>query len=618
MTDAPGAVPPPPASPPPAPPPPPASPPPPSSAAGGATPVVATSGLSMTFPGQRALVDVALSIAQGEIHALLGQNGSGKSTLIKILAGVYTPDPGGLVLVDGEPLPLGSPRESHRRGLRFVHQALGIIEELTAVENIALGFGYRKGRGRKINWRSQRDKTRALLDRINVTFDIDCPVAELRPVDRSAVAIARALEDDEGSPRLLVLDEPTAALPPAEVEALFSLVRQARDAGTSIVYVSHRLDEVLELADRASVLRDGVLEGTRPMAELGKSGLIDMILGVAPAEPGEPGSVTLAGVEAATLLSAGPAGQRSPGERPAGERPAGGQPAPGQPAGGQSVEGRPAPGQPAESAAAGAATVPVAERPVALRVRGLVGTRLDNVDFDVREGEVLGVAGLTGSGREELATALVGASPSLVRLEAGDRTVENPNPQRAKQLGVVLVLPNRAAGAAAKELTVRENLVLPAQRRYSRRTRVHKRLELADVARWLDALDVRPRDPERAYALLSGGNQQKVIFGKWLNLDPRVMVLEDPTSGVDIGARRVIYELIREAAATGKAFVLCSSDVDDLAAVCDRVVVLRDGRCAAELAGDEINDSRLTFEMLAAEAAPVGGPDTGGRDTEVA
>lgn len=522
------------------------------------TPVVQIRTISKTFPGQIALDRVDLDVAHGEIHALLGQNGSGKSTLIKILAGVYQPDPGGTVTVGDTPLSLGSPRDSHRLGLRFVHQALGIIEELTAVENIALGFGYRHGRSRMIDWRSQRRKTKALLERIHVSFDIECPVSALRPVDRSAVAIARALDDDEGAPRLLVLDEPTAALPPTEVEALFALVRDARDAGTSIMYVSHRLDEILELADRASVLRDGVMEGTRRVSELGHSGLVDMILGTT--APPEVTTLSLETVEEADLLTV---------ETPL----------------------------PEEAAAA--------DRLVALRVRGLAGTRLDGIDFDLAEGEILGIAGLTGSGREELATAMVGASPSAVRLENGNgRAVDNPTPQQAKGLGVVLVLPNRASGAAVKEFTVHENIALPAQRRYSRRGVVNHRLELADVRRWLEALDIRPRDPERAYALLSGGNQQKVIFAKWLNLDPAVLVLDDPTSGVDIGARRVIYQLIRETAAAGKAFVVCSSDVDDLVAVCDRIMVLRHGRCAVELAGDDISDARLNREVVSVESEP--------------
>ena len=201
--------------------------------------------LSKTFAGQRALADVAMTVLPGEIHALLGQNGSGKSTLIKVLAGVYTPDPGSQITVYGDELRPGLPRESRRLGLQFVHQALGIIGQLTAVENVALGFGYRRRGGVFIDWPAQRRKTKRLLQKLSVDFDIDCPVSILRPVDRAAIAIARALDDDESDVRVLVLDEPTAALPPHEVDLLFGLVRQASEAGTSVIYVSHRLERDL-------------------------------------------------------------------------------------------------------------------------------------------------------------------------------------------------------------------------------------------------------------------------------------------------------------------------------------------------------------------------------------
>jgi ribose transport system ATP-binding protein len=520
-------------------------------------PVLQTRSLSKTFPGQQALVDVDFAVAPSEIHALLGENGSGKSTLIKILAGIYTADPGSTVLVAGRELPLGSPRDSHEFGLRFVHQALGIIDELTAVENIALGFGYRRGRARTIDWRAQRRKTKDLLSRIDADFDIELPAIHLRPVDRTAIAIARALDDDLGQPQLLVLDEPTAALPPHEVEALFALVRQARDQGTSVIYVSHRIDEILQLADRASVLRDGVLEGTEVVQSVGRERLIELIVGgEAPSTP------------------------RSEPERAS----------------------SPAP-QP---------TRPTT-RP-ALAVRGLSGQRLDAVEFDLAHGEILGVAGLTGSGREELATALVGASPATGRL--GDdqgRWIEDPTPRRAQAFGVVLVLPNRSAGAAAGELSIRENVVVPAQRRYGRAGFVSKRRERKDAWKWIDALDVRPRDPERAYALLSGGNQQKVVFAKWLNVNPRVMVLDDPTSGVDVGARQVIYDLIRSRAAEGVGFVVCSSDAEDLVAVCDRVLVLDDGRICHELVGAQITEASLATAMVSGhDPAGASAPDSVG------
>jgi ribose transport system ATP-binding protein len=503
-----------------------------------AVPAVEILGLSKTFPGQLALADVDMSVLPAEIHALLGQNGSGKSTLIKVLAGIYTPDPGATIRVYGAVLPAGLPRESRRLGLQFVHQALGIIGELTAVENIALGFGYRRHGGRFIDWKAQRAKTERLLAKLSVEFDINCPVSVLRPVDRTAVAIARALDDDDGGGRVLVLDEPTAALPPHEVDLLFSLVRQARSSGTSVIYVSHRLHEIFELASRATVLRDGVSLGTVAVRDLDHASLAQMIIG----EALKPAAVDK-GIQRAS-----------------------------------------APASPE----------------IALRVEDLVSLRLDGVSFSVRVGEVVGVAGLTGSGREELAGALVGERPAKLVLHnrAGQRLVD-PTPRQAKAHGLVLVLPNRAAGAAAKDLTVAENIALPSLGRYRRFGFVRKSNAQRDTQRWIKELDIRPRDPDRAYSLMSGGNQQKVIFGKWLNTSPDVMIIDDPTSGVDIGARNAIYDLIRQQADQGMSFVVCSSDLDDLIAVCDRVLVLNRGRIADELQGSDIEESRLLMATLA-------------------
>jgi len=497
---------------------------------------VEVDGLSKTFPGQRALNDVSLDVRRGEIHALLGQNGSGKSTLIKILAGLYSPDPGCSISICGEVLPLGSPRDSHRLGLRFVHQALGIIEELTAVENIALGFGYRHRRVRLIDWRSQRVKTRELLAQLSLDFDIDCPVSELRAVDRTAIAMARALDEDGFPSRVLVLDEPTAALPPAEVDALFSLVRRAREGGTSVIYVSHRLDEIFALADRTTVLRDGFVQGTVPIEDIDRQSLVRMIVGEGHADA------------ASTIDTRAQASS---------------------------------------------------DDDVALKVTGLVGKVLAGVEFSVAKGEILGIAGLTGSGREEFAGCLVGQRPGGAVLEdAEGRLARDPTPRMAKDMGVVLVLPNRSQGAAAAEMTVRENLTLPHMRQYTNKGLIRKAKELRDTVSWIDALDIRPREPERAFALLSGGNQQKVVFGKWLNLSPRVLILDDPTSGVDVGARSVIYDLVRNQAARGMAVIVCSSDIDDLLAVCTRVIVLSEGSIVDELRDSAIDEVSVLMAMI--------------------
>jgi ribose transport system ATP-binding protein len=499
---------------------------------------VAITHLSKTFPGQRALIDVDFTVRPAEVHALLGQNGSGKSTLIRILAGIYKPDPGAEIVVGGEHLKLGSPRDSRRLGLRFVHQTLGIIGELTAVENVALGTGYLRVGRHFVDWRGQRAKTRRLLALLGVDFDIECPVNTLRPVDRSAIAIARALDTESEVSRVLVLDEPTAALPLSEVDALFSLVEQARNAGTSVIYVTHRLQEVERLADRATVLRDGRVRGVAGIGGIDRDTMVKLIVG---------GELAASLPDHLTTLKA------------------------------------------------------VDKRPVALEIQGLASRRIHSIDVILRQGEILGVTGLTGSGREEMARALVGAIPSRVRLLTKDNVaIVDPSPRQAMRRGVCLVLPSGVPGAGSHDLTVRENITLPEMRRYSRAGFIRYRDE-TDVARhWIKALDIRPNDPERAMRLLSGGNQQKVVFSKWLGLRPDVLILDEPTSGVDVGARETIYELIRGEAASGKAFIVCSSDTEDLLAVCTRVLVLDSGMIKAELAGADVGESRIVKEMMGA------------------
>jgi ribose transport system ATP-binding protein len=493
-----------------------------------ARPLIQIEHLSKTFPGQRALKDVSFEIDRAEIHALVGENGSGKSTLIKCLSGFHDPDPGSSILIDGEPLEVSSAEDARRRGLRFVHQDLGLIAELTATENVGLVSGFATSGSVKIAWPAQRRLTRELLARIGVEMDVDCPVSELRAVERSALAIARALDDTHGAISLLILDEPTAALPPAECDALFAVLREVLAKGVSILYVSHRLDEILNLAARVTVLRDGAYQGTFPATGMDRGRLAELIVGSA-------------------------------------------------------VE---------ETAAQAPRPAPDAE-PV-LSVRRLRSDPLAGVDFDVFPGEVLGIAGLSGSGRETLAAAVCGAIPAAMEMTvAGQPCPEEMDPVAAQRLGLALVLPNRHVAAAIPNFSIGENMTLGRLPEFSQGGRLRKRRERTAVKEWIERLDVRPADPDRLYGMLSGGNQQKVLLAKWFGIDPRVIFMDDPTSGVDIGARHAIYDVVREYAKTGAGFVVCSSDMEDFVGVCDRVVVLVGGRVAEELYGDGVNEREL-------------------------
>ena len=510
-------------------------------AVGSPGPLVSIEHLSKTFPGQRALADVSFDIGRSEIHALVGENGSGKSTLIKILAGFHLPDPGGRVLIDGDPLHFGSAADARRRGLRFVHQDLGLIGELTAAENVGLVTGFATSASR-IDRRAQRQLTQKLLARIGVEFDLERPVGELRAVERSALAIARSLDDSSGQISLLVLDEPTSALPPTECEALFSVLHKVREGGVSILYVSHRLDEVLSLASQVTVLRDGKCQGTISTSGVDRGRLARLIVG-----------------------------------------------------------------EELELSTAQSAPVTRREQPV-LEVRDLRCPPITGVDFDVHPGEVLGIAGLSGSGREILAGAVCGALPATVHLGvAGEQVAAEPmSSQLALRLGLALILPNRHPGAAIPNFTISENITLGWVSEFARVGRVDRSRERAAVREWIQRLDIRPPDPDRQYALLSGGNQQKVLMAKWFGLDPRVVFMEDPTSGVDIGARNAIYDLIRMYAQAGTGFVICSSDTEDLVSVCDRVLALVDGKIVEELHGTAISESEV-LRAISGSVQPVSG-----------
>jgi ribose transport system ATP-binding protein len=502
-------------------------------------PVVSLRHVSKTFPGQRALSDVTLDLHAGEIHALLGVNGSGKSTLIKILDGFHEADDGSEIVMedpDGEPLQV-----------RCVHQGLGLVDGLNAMDNVGLRAGYRHGPLGWISWKQQREATRALLDRFE-GFDVslDNRLGEADPFHRTQVAIAGVLADWDGS-GLLILDEPTAALPKPEVDRLFRLVRSVRDAGIAVLYVSHRLNEIFEIADRITVLREGRLVATRRIDEVDHDGLVGLMLA---------------------------------------EEPRTGSSADGDPA----ADGTPVPERPAHGA-------------FALAVRGLRTPELESVSFEVAEGEVLGVAGLLGSGREELPYALIGARAVYggeVLVGGTSVPASELNPRRAKRMGIAFVPANRGEEAIIGGFGVARNITLPWLSRFRQWTAVRMSDESRSARSWVDELGIVPRDPAAAIEILSGGNQQKAIVARALGLDPKVLVLAAPTAGVDIGAKGLIYERVRIEAARGRGVLVASSDLMDFTEICSRVLVLSDGQFVDELRGEQISEDSIQRAMFRA------------------
>jgi ribose transport system ATP-binding protein len=493
--------------------------------------LLTVTGLSKTFPGLRALDAVTFAVHSGEIVALVGQNGSGKSTLVKVLTGIYEPDPGGRMIVGGPAAALAAHGASAL--IHVIHQDLGLVPQLNTVENLDLSRRHGARAALPTRPRDEARHARELLARFDAAFDVTVPVGTLAPAERTIVAIARALDGWEHPQGLLILDEPTAALHTDEVERLFTAVRRVAARGAGVIFVSHRLDEVMHLADRVVVLRDGRLVADTPVSRLDHGELVRLIVGSA-------------------LVEASPRPCRDPGR-------------------------------------------------LALSVRGLGGGRVRDLDLDVRAGEVVGVSGILGSGREHVAGLLSGALPrSHGDVAVAGAALAPSDPPAAISAGVAYVPADRRADGVVMTMRVRENMTLPNLRRLRRHLGwLDTAAERREVVEWVERVALRPADPERSMELFSGGNQQKVVLAKWLRNNPRVLLLDEPTQGVDVGAKQAIYQLVHAAADGGAAVLIASSDTGELASVCDRVLVMRDGAVRAEIKGGELTEERLVLESLA-------------------
>lgn len=496
-------------------------------------PVLRVAALSKRFGGTQALKDVDLEVAPGEIHALIGPNGSGKSTLIKILAGYHHAEPGAVAELDGEPFDLGHVTASRHDRLRFVHQELGLVGELSAIDNLALSHGFARTAFGNIRWREMERRTTALVERFGLGIDVRRPLATATPVQRTVVAIAAALHGWEGRRGVLVLDEPTAVLPPGEVARLFDIVREVRDAGASVLYISHRMDEIFALADRVTVIRGGRRIATRPVAELTPRSLAELMAGEEmdtdhrPALPSGPAAPVLEVRD----LWAGPL-------RGVGFDLAGG------------------------------------ER---LGITGLVGSGHEIVPYAVcgaHGGPVRGRLRLPD--HSERWTEARDAGGLGLPLVPADRAGE----------GVI------GGFSVGENLTLP---LLERMRARSGRLRRRRESALADD--WIRRVGVRTAGRGARITTLSGGNQQKVVMARCLAQHPPVLAMCEPTAGVDIATRLQLYDLIERQAGAGMGVIVSSSDTQDLLALCTRVLVVRDGRIAREISGREVTESALVHAM---------------------
>ncbi|MFC4335511.1 sugar ABC transporter ATP-binding protein [Salininema proteolyticum] len=500
-------------------------------------PIIRMKGVSKSFTGVAALDGVDLTLRAGEVHALMGENGAGKSTLVKALTGVHRPD-SGTVELDGRPVSFHHPREAQEAGIATVYQEVNLTENLTVAENLFAGREPRLGPF--IRFRAMRKRAEEALARVGLDLDVTAPLSTLSIAVQQLVAIARAVDMDA---KVLVLDEPTSSLDQDEVRRLLDTMRRLADDGTALVFISHFLDQVYDVCDRMTVLRNGTLVGEWPTADLPEADLIGRMLGRE--------STSLAGLE-----------ERRREREPRDE---------------------------------------VLLSATALGRKGAV----EPFTVDLRRGEVLGLAGLLGSGRTETARLLAGADPADAGTLAVDgRTRRGHNPRNAIAAGIAYCSENRKTEGLLPDLTVAENITvaLQASLGWARPIPAEKRRTV--VADLVERLDIRPADPDMPVRNLSGGNQQKVLLARWLLTEPRLLILDEPTRGIDIGAKADIQNLVAELSGQGMSVVFISAELDEVVRLSDRIGVLKDRRMIDILDNTPQTTASTIVDTIAGGARP--------------
>lgn len=499
-------------------------------------PALQVKNLSKRFGGAVALDTVSLNVARGEVHGLLGSNGSGKSTLIKVLAGFHDPEPGAEIQLYDQPLSLPvSGAEARALGLAFVHQQLGLIPSLSAAENLYLGtLATEADWG--LNWGKLHASAADTFSRFGLTLDPRIEVGALSPVEQALLAIVRASEDIRAAtedhadrPGVLILDEPTPFLPRAGVVQLFDLVRRCTETGASVIFVSHDVDEVREITDRATILRDGHLIDTVDTAKTTHDAFVARIIG------------------------------RS-------------------------------------LARYGAKTRPVAAREALLTVEGLSATGLGPIDFTQQEGEILGLTGLIGSGSDTVPAAIYGAredAAGQLTLNGQHMDVATITPQSALAERIAYLPADRLGAAGVGSLSIGDNIGLPVLEHLRSAFGLTASAINAHAAGLAAQIEVKPNIPEMPLMSLSGGNAQKVVMAKWLQIEPRLFLLDEPTQGVDVGARQAIWTALDAATETGAGVLVSTTDYDQLATICHRVLIFARGQIVAELSGSQLSKDTI-------------------------
>ena len=493
-------------------------------------PILTLEGIHKQYPGVKALDNIDLSLERGEVRALLGKNGAGKSTIVKILSGAVQPD-SGVIRIDGHPVSFHSPPDAFAKGIATVYQEMSLVPGLTVAENILLGRWPRRSvLGLQFIARKEiNGLAEAALDQLQVKIDLNQKVARLNVAQQQLVEIAKAISFD---PKVMILDEPTSALPAEEVAVLHQVVRGLAAQGRAIIYVTHRLQEVPKLVDSVTVLRDGRNMGTIPVAEATPDRITNMMIG--------------ADWRKTTWERASQAGE------------------------------------------------------VKLSVRNLSRSGvLQDVSFDLRSGEVLGIAGLLGSGRTELMRSIFGLDPvDSGQVLVDGRPVPKPSPLVMKELGAGLTPEDRKRQGLVLPFTVRENLTLASAKRYSRGGVLQPKQARALAETMVAELEIKTASLEVTARTLSGGNQQKVVIGNWLNTLPGILIMDEPTRGIDIQAKEQIFRLVRDLANSGLAVLFVSSELEEVLDVADRILIINQGRITGEAAHDQIDLETLMARAM--------------------
>lgn len=480
--------------------------------------------VSKHFPGVKALDHVSLSIRRGEVHALSGENGAGKSTLIKILTGVYTYDEGSIIF-DGSPVAFKSTNESQKAGIGSVYQELNMIPYLSVAENIYIG-DYPMGKT-GIEWKELYENAQNQLDSLNIDVDAKKQLNELNTAQQQMVSIVRAVSRDC---KLIILDEPTSSLDTKEVKTLFSLVRQLKEKGVAFIFITHRMEEIYQICDRITVLKDGHFIGTYQAEDLNQYQLVTLMVGR-----------EITQQRKQTYFS------------------------------------------------------PEKDQNYVVEVRNLAKKpKVKDVSFGISRGEIVGLAGLLGSGRTEVAEMLFGSEmPDAGEILYEGILQKNISPTKAVRAGLAFCTENRRLDGIVPNMSVKNNIVLACMKQISRLGFVISRKRLALVNRYIEELRIKTPTPEQRIRNLSGGNQQKALLARWMATNPKLIILDEPTRGIDVGAKQEVERLVQQIASQGIGVLLISSEIPELVRNCDRVIVLREGEQVGELAGAQISEEAI-------------------------